>query len=303
MKLNSKTGWLIRLIAITMPIAVILLTPIATLGQASTYVVHTHCPVQATRISPRVYSFREYQAGEEGWRPISKMALDLRVKNGSDRGIAAMSFVISAPHGTQIEQWDNALLNLKPGDEGTIYYPTDGKLIDLYGGYTSVSVMLTKIRYADGEISDFQCDLGKSLIPPEFKPEKPSTPSQVLPIGGDVSPPRVLESHAMDLHRVPHICTKQEVDSDPTTVCCQPTSFNSCAFSRLTVRLSAVIEIDGTPQQIQVESGSLGEQLDKQAIETLEQWNFAPAMMADKPVATRVIIPFEIDWYGKVKTH
>lgn len=278
--------------------SLLLLISMPAMCQVSIRTVHTYCPVEATRIVPRVYSFRQYQPGEEGWRPITKMALDLSVKDGSDRGIAAMSFTISAPHGSQIEQWDDVPVNLKPGNERTIYYPSDGRLIDLYGGYTSTKVMLTKIRYDDGEIADFQCDLGSSPIPAPFKPEKPSTPSQVYPIGGEVSPPRVLELHSMDVHQVPHICSRQEVESDPSTACCQPTSSNSCAATRITVTLSTVIEIDGSPQQIQIQSGSLGAKLNSQAISTLAQWNFAPAMMGDKPVATKVTIPFSVEWYG-----
>jgi hypothetical protein len=33
------------------------------------------------------------------------------------------------------------------------------------------------------------------------------------------------------------------------------------------------------------------------AIETFRQWNFGPSMIGDTPVATKVLIPFTIDWY------
>ena len=273
--------------------------PTSALCQAAgMHMVSAHCPVQATRITPRVYAFRLYAEGEEGWRPVSKMALDLRVKNESDRGIAAMSFQITAPHRSLINEWENVLVNVNPGEERTIYYPTDGRIIDLYRDYTSVSVILTKIRYADGEIVDFDCDLGSSITPPPFKPEKPASPSKIYSIGGEVSPPRILESHAMDTREIPHPCSRSEVSENPRAVCCATNTNDSCTRNRMTVRLSAVIEVDGSPQDIKVESGTLGEKLNNKAIETLRMWNFAPAMMDDKPVATRVFIPFIVDWYG-----
>ena len=61
----------------------------------------------------------------------------------------------------------------------------------------------------------------------------------------------------------------------------------------MAVTLSFVVEVDGTPQDIKVESGTLGPELDQQAIKTLRTWNFAPGMMDDKPVATRTKVQFK----------
>lgn len=60
----------------------------------------------------------------------------------------------------------------------------------------------------------------------------------------------------------------------------------------MSVTLSFVVEIDGLPRDIKVDSGTLGAELDQKAIETLRKWNFAPAMMGDKPVATMTKIQF-----------
>src|ERR1035438_104855 len=179
------------------------LMPISALSQnVRTQMVHTECPVEAQRITPRVYAFRIYTEGAEGWRPASKMALDLRVRNKGDRGIAAMSFEIKAPTTPHVSNWndlllarfDNVLLNVNAGDERTLYFPANGsQLIDLYPTSSSVSVSVTALRYADGEIVDLAtCNLGYAPIPPPFKPVKPTSPSQIYPVGGEVSPPRVL---------------------------------------------------------------------------------------------------------------
>jgi TonB family protein len=195
------------------------------------------------------------------------MALDLRVKNESDRPIAVMSFQISGPRGSQINEWNGVPVNANAGDERTIYYPSDGRLIDLWAGYTSVSVSLTKMRYTDGEIVDFDCNLGSSPVPPPFEPVKPTSPSPIYQIGGDVSPPRVLESHPMDMP-------------------------SNLPRGQTIMTLSVLVEVDGSPHDIRVESGSLGEAVDRKAIETLSTWNFAPAMLGDKPVATRMNVRF-----------
>ena len=254
------------------------LVPVSAVCQVTIQKVHTECPVEATQITPRVYAFRIFTAGVEGWRPASKMALDLRVRNKGDRGIAAMSFEIKAPTTPHVSNWndlllaryDNVALNVNTGDERAIYFPTNGSpLMEVYPTSSSVSVSITELRYADGEIVDLAaCNLGYAPIPPPFKPVRPTSPSQIYPIGGEVSSPRVLESHVMDEQ-------------------------NNWRGQPMSVTLSFVVEVDGSPQDIKVDSGTLGAELDQKAIETLRTWNFAPAMMGDKPVATRIKIQFK----------
>ena len=118
------------------------LVPVSAVCQVT---IHTECPVQATRITPRVHAFPFYcrrgrlaASFQDGPRFAGQ--------EWSDRGITAMSFEITAPHRSLINEWDNVLVNTNPGEERTIYFPTHGRLIDLYGGYTSVSVILTKTR-------------------------------------------------------------------------------------------------------------------------------------------------------------
>ncbi len=242
--------------------------------------VQKECPVKGVQIAPRVYAYRLYTTGVEGWRPDSKMAVDFRMKNSGDRAIAAVSFEIKAPTVPHKSNWgdlllarfDNVLLNLAPGDERQVSFPSNGsELIDLasYSTRGWVSVAVTQLRYGDGEIVDFDaCSLGDGPIPPPFKPVTPQSPTQVYPVGGEVSPSRVLESHAMPEQ-------------------------NEWHGSPMAVTLSFVVEIDGTPQDIKVDSGTLGPELDQQAIKTLRTWNFAPGMMDDKPVATRTKVQFK----------
>ncbi len=250
-------------------------------NQVYTATVQKECPVEGLRVTPRVYAYRLYTAGVEGWRPDSKMALDLRLKNSGDRAIAAMSFEIKAPRlphksnsdDVLMARFDNVVLNLTPGDERQLSFPANGRdLIDLafYPTKGWVSVVVTQLRYGNGEIVDLAaCNLGDAPIPPPFKPVTPPSPTQIYPVGGEVSRPRVLESHAMP--------EQNGWQGGPTVM-----------------TLSFVVEVDGTPQDIKVESGSRGPELDEQVIKTLRTWNFAPAMMGDKPVATRIKVQFKL---------
>jgi TonB family protein len=63
----------------------------------------------------------------------------------------------------------------------------------------------------------------------------------------------------------------------------------------MSVMLSAVIATDGSPQEIKVDSGTLGDAMNGKAIEALSTWHFAPAMLGDQPVATRINVPFSIE--------
>ncbi len=252
--------------------------PISALSQSvRTQAVHTECPAEARQITPLVYSFRIYTPGVEGWRPESKMALDLRVRNTSSRGIAAMSFEIGATNNPRndwntivLDRYDNVLLNANPGDERALYFPGNGgPLLTVYPTLGFVTVHLTELRYADGEIVDLTaCNLGFAPVPPPFKPVKPASPSPIYPVGGEVWPSRVLEQHVMDEQ-------------------------NSWRGPPASIVLSFVVEVDGSPQDIEVDSSTLSAELNQRAIETLRTWNFAPAMMGDKPVATRTKVQFK----------
>jgi hypothetical protein len=96
-----------------------------------------------------------------------------------------------------LARFDNVLLNLIPGDERQLYFPSNGsELIDLasYSIRGWVSVAVTQLRYGDGEIVDFDaCSLGDAPIPPPFKPVTPPSPTQVYSVGGEVSPARIFE--------------------------------------------------------------------------------------------------------------
>ena len=249
------------------------LVPVSAVCQVTIQKVHTECPVEATRITPRVYAFRIYTAGVEGWRPNSKMALDLWFKITGNRGIAAMSFEIAAINNPNnwnaivLDRFDNVLVNAKPGDRRVIDFPANGApLMDIYPNDGLVAVTVSGLRYDDGEIVDLNaCTLGYAPVPPPFKPEKPATPSPIYPVGGDVTPSRVLEEHVMDEQ-------------------------NSWRGPPASIVLSFVVEVDGSPQDIKVNSSTLSAELNQKAIETLRTWNFAPAMMGDKPVATRTMV-------------
>ncbi len=255
------------------------LMPVSALCQMTTQTVHTECPIEATQLLPRVYAFRIYTADGTGWRPVSKMALDLRVRNKGNRRIAVMSIEVKATHGRisgwsdiLLDRFDKVTLNIDPGAETQIIAlpASGGPLMDLYNGTDSVSVDVTQLRYGDGEIVDLAaCNLGYATIPPPFKPVRPTSASPIYPIGGEISPPRVLEGHLMDEQ-------------------------NNWRGATMSVLLSLVVEVDGSPQDIKVVGGTLGPELDQKAIETLRKWNFAPAMKGDQPVATRVTVQFKL---------
>jgi hypothetical protein len=169
----------------------------ASLGQAPMTTIHFQCAIEAVKISPRVYAFRSYLSGQEGWRPFSKLALDLKIQNNTGRDISAISLAVTSPHGTEIVDYDNVPAKTSNGMEKMLYLPTDGDLTILGTTDTTVRVSLRKIRYSDGELADFDCTLGSAPIPPPFLPLKPAPSEKIYPIGGEVSPPRILESHPM----------------------------------------------------------------------------------------------------------
>jgi hypothetical protein len=154
------------------------------------------CPIEAVRIVPRVYSFRVTSAGEDGWRPLNKMALDLTVRDTSDKNIAAMWFEISTYNGAIITDWDDVRADIKTVGEKSLYFPTNGHLIELNDSFTpaTVKVTLTKIKYSDGMIAYMGCELGTALIPKPFHPLSASPNSPVFTLEEGISPPRVLDS-------------------------------------------------------------------------------------------------------------
>jgi hypothetical protein len=45
------------------------------------------CPIEAVKVVPHVYTFRESGPEQNGWRPINVVAIDLTVDNVSDKDI------------------------------------------------------------------------------------------------------------------------------------------------------------------------------------------------------------------------
>ena len=125
-------------------------------------------PIEAVKMTPRLYPFRVSTPGEEGWRPLNRMALDLTVRNVSSKDIAAMSFQLNYPdrlHPRMVPTgWDDVPVGIKAGEEYTLHFPN---LVDILGGANAVTVTLTKIRYRDGMIVDIPfCDLGEAPFTP-----------------------------------------------------------------------------------------------------------------------------------------
>jgi protein TonB len=94
---------------------------------------------------------------------------------------------------------------------------------------------------------------------------------QVYVAGGDVKPPRVI-------HYV-------EPASSPSS---------QDAYVEGVVRISAIVNLDGAPAELQVTKGLNAEE-DKLAIEALKQWRFKPGTKNERPV--RVKINVEINFH------
>jgi hypothetical protein len=152
---------------------------------------------------------------------------------------------------------------LAAGAESTIHY--DG-VLEIDRAQTVVTVVLTRIRYADGEIYDCSCQLGSAAIPALYKPVKPTTPSPVTPPSDDLSPPRLLESHDLD--------------------------GGGSKVSTLT--LSLVVEVDGSAHNVKIDSGTLGGALDQKAIDLVGTWIFTPPMLGDKAVAAKTTVQMTV---------
>ena len=242
------------------------------------------CPIQAVNIVPHVYTFRNVitQGPEKGgWRPFNVMAMDLTVRNSSENDVAAMWFDFVAPNdGSQLGNWDSGVhVPLRRGQQVSVYFDNYGRFMNLWASFKAVKVMLTKIMYASGQIVDLtSCEVGTAPIPPPFQPPKAQPDSPVYDVGGDVSPPRVLEWHLPPVAQP----LKPKVSL-----------FHKPTGSTQKVIFSLVVGEDGEPRNIQVKEGTLGDKTDE-AKETLRRWYFAPAMRDDTPVAVRIEVSFSV---------
>ncbi len=243
--------------------------PFSALSQDKT--IHPQCPVETTLITPRVFPIRIYSTEEPGWRPSSRLTLDLQLKNKSDREIALMSFAFKFPGSKAPDrEWKNEPVKISGQAGQTLHYD---ELIDIAEASKTVSVMLTKIRFADGEIYDAACTLGEYPIPAPIKLTTPASASQVVPVSEELSPPRVAKSLLFE------------------------SGLLGVAKTVQSVMLSVVVETDGLPRDIKVESGGLSGDLNQKAIDALGKWEFTPAMIGDKLVATRINVQYLVGQY------
>ncbi len=230
-------------------------------------------PIEAVKIMPRLYAFRVSTPGEEGWRPLNKMALDLTVKNVSGKDIAAVSFQLNYPdrlHPDMVPtEWDDVPVQIRAGEEYSLHFPN---LVDILGGANAVTVNVTKVRYQDGMIVDVSfCSLGKAPFPPPFQPPAAQTNSPIQPIGNDILPARILESHQISV---------------------PPEELRKVRGKKLI--LSVIIGENGEPRDIKIKQGTLDSVVNEAAVEALQKWNFAPAMKNNKPVTVQVDIAFNL---------
>ncbi len=246
------------------------------LGQAH------QCPIEAVKVVPHVYTFRRSGPEPNGWRPFNVMAIDLTVRNVSDKNVSVMWFDFQNPPDYSLfGSWYSGVhAALNPGQEASVYFDNYGRFMDLgQRSFKTVKLVLTKIQYANGMIADlYSCDLGTTPIPPPFQPPKAQPDSPVFSVGGDVLPPRLLESHM------------------PTvTAYLGPESFRHPTRSKQTMTFSLVVGEDGEPRDIKVTQGTLADNVDAKAKEALSKWYFAPAMKDYKPVAVRIEVSFTVE--------
>lgn len=86
--------------------------------------------------------------------------------------------------------------------------------------------------------------------------------SEIYVVGGDVKPPKITHY----------------VEPDPSS---------QDAYVEGVVRISAVVNLDGTPSEMKVLKG-LNDQEDKLALAALKEWRFKPGSKKDKPVRVRI---------------
>lgn len=88
--------------------------------------------------------------------------------------------------------------------------------------------------------------------------------SEIYVVGGDVKPPKIT-----------HYVEPQASDSSQD------------AYVEGIVRLSAVVNLDGTPTDLHVTKG-LNTEEDRLALEALKQWRFEPGTKKGQPVRVRI---------------
>ncbi len=245
------------------------------------------CPIEAVKVVPHAYTFRRSGPEPNGWRPFNVMAIDMTVRNVSDKNVSVMWFEFQNPSDySLLADWYSGVhLALSPGQQGNVYFDDYGKFINLGPPpVKTVKVLLSKIQYANGMIVDlyYSCDLGTTPIPPPFQPPKAQPDSPVFSVGGDVLPPRVLESH------LPTVAAYL----GPYTPAYNATHPNK---SKQAMTFSLVVGEDGEPRDIKVTQGALADNVDVKAKEALGKWYFAPATKNGRPVAVRIEVSFTVE--------
>jgi TonB family protein len=235
------------------------------------------CPIEAVKVVPHVYTFRQFGPEQNGWRPFNVMAIDLMVGNVSDKNIGVMWFNFMT---TSTEaSWDGVHATVNPGQRVSVYFDNYGHFMNLSPmPVKDVRVFLTKIQYANGMVVDLNCDLGTTPLPPPFQPPKALPDSPVYSVGGNVSPPRVLESHLPQAPPPPKPNWRGRIPPE----------------SAQTVVFSIVVGEDGEPRDFKVKESTLDNAMIDKAKQALSKWYFAPAVKDDKPVAVRIEVSFTL---------
>jgi TonB family protein len=100
------------------------------------------------------------------------------------------------------------------------------------------------------------------VLTAQQKTDTPKDSGEIYTVGGDVKPPKIL-------HYVEPEPSEQET------------------YVEGTVKIAAVINLDGTPSDLHVVKG-LNDSEDKLALEALKQWRFSPGTKDGRPVRVRI---------------
>jgi hypothetical protein len=103
------------------------------------------CPIEAVKVVPHVYTFREFGPEQNAWRPFSVMAIDLTVGNVSNNTIGVMwfNFVTTLSEAS----WDGVHATLNPGQRVKVYFDNYGRFINLLRvPVKDVKVILTSLN-------------------------------------------------------------------------------------------------------------------------------------------------------------
>ena len=239
--------------------------------------------VQAVKMTPRLFSFKTQTPGEIGWHPFNKMIFSMTIKNVGNQAIAFLSFQLNYPnrlHPLLLQtNWDDVSINIKPGEEKTIFMPT---VVDMYSLPSGLTVTVTKVVNGEGMILNVPwCDLGSALLPPPFQAPAAQANSPIQVVGKDVTAPVLLLGGEITLPPIDDLNTRRGQKE-----------FQKRRGQKAIV--SFIVSESGEPLNITIKQGTSSDAVNKAIVQGISKWYFAPALRDNKPVAVQIRLVYSI---------